>query len=189
MIILLTAEWVEGIPPDRKTVLRSRPGPSLPEVNGLDSCPMALAAVAAIKTFQQTKRPRINKEKKKQKRKPPNRRQVATNLVPRELRDLPRAKMEGGRSRDSTAARRVPGRGPGGGKRKGGGGGRGRRAARGAGRGEARLGHGRAGLACGALTHCVLCPAPLQSRTKRLVDSRKCRYTRTRHEHDVVYKF
>jgi hypothetical protein len=64
MIILLTAEWVEGIPPDRKTVLRSRPGPSLPEVNGLDSCPMALAAVAAIKTFQQTKRPRINKEKK-----------------------------------------------------------------------------------------------------------------------------
>jgi hypothetical protein len=62
MIILLTAEWVEGIPPDQKTVLRSRSGLSLPEVNGLDSCPMALAAVAAIKTFQETKRPRINKK-------------------------------------------------------------------------------------------------------------------------------
>jgi hypothetical protein len=32
-----------------------------PEVNGLESCPMA---VAAIKTFQETNRPHINKKKK-----------------------------------------------------------------------------------------------------------------------------
>lgn len=43
---------MEGIPPDRTAVLMmSRPPPSLPEVNGFDSCPIALATVAAIKTL------------------------------------------------------------------------------------------------------------------------------------------
>jgi hypothetical protein len=48
---------VEGIPPERKTVLRLRPVPAapfLPEVKGLDSWPIALATVAAIRTFQGT---------------------------------------------------------------------------------------------------------------------------------------
>jgi hypothetical protein len=46
---------VEGIPPERKAVLASKPAPPaphfLPEVKGLDSCPIALATVAAIKTL------------------------------------------------------------------------------------------------------------------------------------------
>jgi len=49
---------VEGIPPERKAVWASKPAPPaphfVPEVKGLDSCPIALAAIAAIKTFQRT---------------------------------------------------------------------------------------------------------------------------------------
>lgn len=59
---------MEGIPPERKTVLRSRPAPAppfLPEVKGLDSCPIALATVAAIRTFQEPPKTQDNRKKKK----------------------------------------------------------------------------------------------------------------------------
>lgn len=60
---------MEGIPPERKTVLRSRPAPTPPfltEVKGLDSCPIALATVAAIKTFRENQ---TNIQKTKHKKK------------------------------------------------------------------------------------------------------------------------
>jgi len=66
---VFTAEWVEGIPPEWKTVLRSRPAPAppfLPDVKGLDSCPIALATVAAIKTFRENQ---TNIQKRNRKRK------------------------------------------------------------------------------------------------------------------------
>ena len=51
----LTAEWVEGIPPDRAATLTMSilPPSLLPEVKGFDSCPITLATVAAIRTFRE----------------------------------------------------------------------------------------------------------------------------------------
>jgi len=156
---VFTAEWVEGIPPERKTVLRSRPAPAppfLPDVKGLDSCPIALATIAQSKPSEKTRqtfRKEIEKEKEKEKKYPIGRvptSRRATNLVARDLGDLPGAEVEGGRRRDGPAARsasrnRRSARSRGGGGRRGR---RGRRAASHPGRGRdvrgrEGLGHGR----------------------------------------------
>jgi hypothetical protein len=62
---ILTAEWVEGIPPDRAaTLMMSILPPSLPEVNGFDSCPITLATVAAIRTFRERAEPLLSYQSK-----------------------------------------------------------------------------------------------------------------------------